>query len=136
MDPNFAFGRIVLGRFLMDRGMYKEAVAEFQTAVALAPTSSRRSYLACGYARAGDRDGALKILSALLEMSQREYVPPWAIAYIYIALGDRERALRWLEKAYEERSTSEVFLKVNPGFDPLRSDPRFQALLRRMNLPD
>jgi len=136
MDPNFAFVRMKLGQFLTDQGIYKEAIAELQTAVALAPTSSRRSALACGYARSGNSVEALRILSELRATSEREYVPPWVIANIYLALGDQERGMEWLEKAYEERSTSEIFLKANPGFDPLRSDPRFKALLRHMNLPD
>ena len=76
------------------------------------------------------------ILSELQEASKRAYVPPWAIAYVYTGLGDRGRAIEWLEKAYQERSTSEIFLVADPGFDPLRSDPRFKALLRHMNLPD
>jgi tetratricopeptide (TPR) repeat protein len=136
MDPNFAFVRMKLGQFLTDQGIYKEAIAELQTAVALAPTSSRRSALACGYARSGNRVEALRILSELRATSEREYVPPWVIANLYLALGDQERGMEWLEKAYEERSTSEIFLKANPGFDPLRADPRFKALLRHMNLPD
>jgi TolB-like protein/Tfp pilus assembly protein PilF len=136
MDPNFAFGRMVFGRYLIDRGMYKESIAELQTAVALSPTASRRSLLGWAYARSGNRVEALKILSELQEMSGREYVPPWAIANLYTGLGDRERAIEWLGRAYQERSTSEIFLKANPGFDPLRSDPRFKALLRQMNLPD
>lgn len=136
MDPNFAFGRMVFGRYLTDRGMYKESIAELQTAVALSPTPSRRSFLGWAYARSGNRAEALKILSELQQMSEREYVPPWAIANVYIGLGDRDRAIEWLEKAFQERSTSEIFLKANPGFDPLRSDPRFKALLRHMNLPD
>jgi tetratricopeptide (TPR) repeat protein len=136
MDPNFAFGRQVFGRYLMDREMYNESIAELQTAVALAPSPRSRSFLGGAYARSGNRAEALKILSELQEMSEREYVPPWAIANVYTGLGDRERAIEWLGKAYRERSTSEIFLKADPGFDPLRSDPRFKALLRQMNLPD
>jgi tetratricopeptide (TPR) repeat protein len=136
MDLNFAFGRQVFGRYLVDREMYDESIAELQTAVALAPTPRSRSLLGWAYARSGNTAEALKILSELQQTPEREYVPPWAIAYIYTGLGDRERAIEWLEKAYQERSTSEVFLKAHAGFDSLRSDPRFTALLRRMNLPD
>lgn len=136
MDLNFAFGRQVFGRYLMDREMYNESIAELRTAVALSPSPRSRGLLGSAYARSGNTAEALKILSELQEASKREYVPPWAIANIYSGLGDRERAIEWLEKAYQERSTSEIFLVADPGFDPLRSDPRFKALLRHMNLPD
>jgi len=74
-------------------------------------------------------------MSNLRGLSKQRYVSSYAIAYVYIPLGDFDQACAWLEKAYEEGSPGLVFLKVDPRMDPLRSDPRFQDLLRRMNLP-
>jgi len=68
------------------------------------------------------------------ELSHRRYAPPDCIAIIYLGLGDKDRALEWLRKAYEDRSFSLVFLKVDHMFDPLRSDPRFIALLKKVGL--
>ena len=94
-----------------------------------------RAALGRAYAVAGKRDEALKMLNELKERAKRSYVSPVGIAIIYVGLGEKEQAFSWLEKAYEDRSTWLIFLKVEPRFDPLRSDPRFQSLLRRMNFP-
>jgi len=71
----------------------------------------------------------------LLELNRHRYVSPVAMVHVYIGLGDKDRAFAWLEKAYQERSNLMAFLKVEPIADPLRSDPRFDDLLRRMGLP-
>ena len=68
-------------------------------------------------------------------MASQRYVPPLMIARIYVGLGDQTQALAWLEKSYQDRSLGEFDLLVAAEFDPLRSDPRFQDLLRRMGLP-
>lgn len=78
---------------------------------------------------------AWQIVNKLKVMSQRVYVSPLHMALVYTGLGERDRALVWLERAYKDRSNFMSRLKVDPRFDPLRSDPRFQNLLRRMNLP-
>lgn len=77
-----------------------------------------------------------KVIEELGELSKAQYVCPSYLARIYIGLDDKDRAIEWLEKAYEERSTDLVWLRVDPGFDALRSDPRFQDPLRRMNFPE
>ncbi|MEE8200993.1 MAG: hypothetical protein V3R29_07465 [Candidatus Acidoferrales bacterium] len=86
------------------------------------------------YAVAGKRSEARKILEELKEGSKRENVSPYYIAGMHAGLGEKEQALEWLEKAYEEREVAGA--KVDPWFDPLRSDPRFHSLLRRMNFPE
>ena len=88
------------------------------------------------YAMAGKRGEALKMLEELKQLSNRRYVPPSGMATVYVGLGEKDQAFEWLEKAYEERDRWLVFLKVDASLDPLRSDPRFQDLLRRMNLPE
>ena len=91
--------------------------------------------LARGYAAAGKRTEALTIISNLRELSKERYVSPVGMAQIYTALGDFDQAFAWLGKAYEEHADELTYAKVDPRWDPLRSDPRFQALLRRMNFP-
>jgi hypothetical protein len=83
----------------------------------------------------GRRDDAQKVLDKLNELSKHKYVSPVWRAKIYAGLEDKDRAFEWLEKAYEDRSIVSVgFIKTNPMFDPLRSDPRYADLLRRTNL--
>jgi hypothetical protein len=90
--------------------------------------------LAHAYALAGKRDEAERILGELLERSRGSYVEPMSIAVIYSGLGDKENALEWLEKARAQHSVGLLTLKVHPIFDGLRSNPRFQRLLRRIGL--
>jgi len=83
------------------------------------------------YAASGRRDEAVKLID---ELSRRPYPPPASIAIIYLGLGDKDRAFEWLSKAYEERSTELIWLKVEPLYDPVRPDPRFIELLKRVGL--
>ena len=87
-------------------------------------------------ARDGLRGYYLWLLEDLKEESKRKYVSPWLFAMTYGQLNEKEQALAWLEKAYEERNYGMTSLKVDPIYDPLRDDPRFQSLLRRMNFPE
>jgi hypothetical protein len=75
------------------------------------------------------------VLDELNEVSKQIYVSPYNIALIYAGLGEMDKALAWLERAFAERSTWMLYLKVDPWLDSLRSEPRFQDLLRRMNFP-
>jgi tetratricopeptide (TPR) repeat protein len=95
---------------------------------------SGRDWLAHGYARAGRRNEALKLLRELEALSTRERVSPAYIARIYSGLGARERALTWLRKAYDEHSDHVTNIGVDPAYDPLRSDPRFIEMLRGIGL--
>ena len=85
---------------------------------------------------AGRRQEAESILDQLLQRRGEGYLSAWAIAQCCAGLGDADRALHWLDTAYEERDGLMPFLAHWPSFDPLRADPRFQALLRRMNFPE
>lgn len=76
----------------------------------------------------------MRLVGRLKLLAGREYVPAYGLAEVYAALGDKEQAFAWLERAYEERSSELVYLKVEPRLDGLRSDLRFQHLLRRMRL--
>ena len=136
LNAGFYLAHSCLGLVYEQEKLYEEAVSEYQKAIALEPGSPRLAAgLARAYAAAGKRTEALKIISNLRELSKQRYVSPYGIAMIYAALGDFGQTFAWLEKAYEERSVGLVEFKVSPWFDPLRSNPRFQNLFRRMNFP-
>jgi tetratricopeptide (TPR) repeat protein len=97
-----------------------------------APSSLAR--LAEIYARAGERERARQLLKELIGMAGHRYVSPGAVAQVYGALNEKELALEWLEKAYEERSNHIAYLLVDSVHDPLRADSRFRDLLRRAGL--
>ncbi len=136
MDPTFTIAHLWLGQAYEQKGMYAEAIAEFQRAIA---GSGRSTFLlaALGHAHAasGNRAGAASLLEELTELSKHRYVAPYFLAVIEAGLGEHDRAFEFLEKAYAERSSWLVFLKVEPRLDSLRGDPRFQELLRRVGLP-
>jgi len=134
MDPNFALARNQLAQAYLQKHMNDEAVAELQKAAQLSGGSPTvMANLARAYVASGKRGEAIKLLTGLKKRSNSIYSHGSEIAVIYAALGDREQALNWLEKGYEERFNPGVLLR--PGFDPLRSDPRFQDLVRQIGLP-
>jgi DNA-binding winged helix-turn-helix (wHTH) protein/TolB-like protein/lipoprotein NlpI len=118
------------------KGMYQEAIATFDKARQVEDTPELKAFQAHTYALMGKRDEALKMIDELKAISvQERYVSPFYIAVIYAGLGEKDDAFAWLERAYQDRSWWMATLKANPQFDSLRSDARFQDLLRRMNLP-
>jgi DNA-binding winged helix-turn-helix (wHTH) protein/TolB-like protein len=117
------------------KGMYAEAVAYFEKARAVEDTPELKAFQAHTLALAGDKAGALKTIEELKAIPREtRYVSPFYIAVIYTGLGEKEQAIAWLEKAFEERSWWIATLRTNPQFDSLRGDPRFQNLLKRANL--
>ena len=136
MDASFPLAHACLSDSYKHKRMYDEAVTEMLKAIDLSGGSVVWvSALAQIYALAGKRSEAMKILNELNARSKREYVSPDLFAYIYASLGDNDQAFAWIEKAYEERSNLVSGLKSGRQLEPLRSDPRYQALLRRMNFP-
>src|SRR6202522_4844593 len=134
MDNDFALAHNQLGQAYLQKHMNGEAVAELQNAVQLSDGSPTcLANLARAYAASGRKGEAEKILGDLKRRSNpnSSFVPE--IATIYVALGDQDQAMEWLEKGYEERFNPGVLLR--PGFDPLRSEPRFKDLLRRIGFP-
>ena len=137
IDPNFARAHYYLGIAYVRKGAFGEAIAEFQRATTLSPNITQyKGGLGHAYARAGKSAEARKLLSELKEQSKRRYVSWLDFATIYAGLGEKDQAFACLEQAYEQRDTK-LFISGygNPLLDPLRPDPRFEDLLRRIGLP-
>ena len=134
LDPNYGIAHDDLASSYVRKGMYDQAMTEYVEAERLigTPFDADKAYV---YAMTGRKRQALAILYKLTEQWKQKEIQALPIAYVYLGLGENERALDWVEKAYEERDPDMTFLNVRPWVDPLRSDPRFQHLLRRMNFP-
>ena len=136
MDPNLVLAHSFLAQGYEQKAMYQEAVAEFQKIRSLSGGDpATTAALGEAFALSGIRGYWQKSLELENERSKRQYVSPASMAFIYARLGEKDLALEWLQKACEEPSLQVIHLKVEPVFDSLRPDPRFQALLRRMGLP-
>ena len=136
IDPNFAQAHDVLGLTYLRKGAFAEAIAEFQRAITLSPNITLyKAGLGQAYARTGKSSEARKLLYELKQQSKRSYVSWLGLADIYAGLAEKDQAFACVEQAYEQRDANLVQARVDPLLDPLRSDPRFQDLLRRMGLP-
>jgi TolB-like protein/DNA-binding winged helix-turn-helix (wHTH) protein/Tfp pilus assembly protein PilF len=136
MDPNFALPRMVLGEAYEQKGSYQQAIPELQKAASISHDSPLMlGALGHAYGVSGRSNEAETILSQLMEESKKQYVSPFYVAIVYAGQGENDKAMDWLEKAYQDRSNGVVFIKVDPQLDGMRSNPRFQAYLRRLALP-
>ena len=139
LDPNFIPGHVLLSLADLQESKYQDSVQEIDKALVVSPNSvDALSVLGYAYAVAGKKSDAQNVLDRLNEMSKQKYVAAESRAVIYAALGQKDQAFDWLQKAYEDRSITAggpfSMLKVHPAYDPLRPDPRWAALLRRVNL--
>jgi len=134
LDANFAEAHFHLAMVYEARHMYTEALAEFQKSAELFADPVMKIWEARVYALSGKRAEAERLLAAFLERAKTRYVSPYPIASIYAAMGDNERALAYLEKVFNEHSYYVVWLNIDPVFDRLRTDARFQDLLRRIGI--
>ncbi len=132
MEPDDAITRAQLGSAYLQKGLHKEAIGEFQKAVRASDADWALAALAYGHAVTGDRVEALRILRPV---EARGQAPPFVLAFAYAGLRDNDKAFAWLQKSFEERESGLVMIRIQPELAPLRSDPRFQRLLRRMNFP-
>jgi len=134
MDPGFAVAHYELGQAFAQKHMHDEAIAEFQRAIDLSGHSGAfDSNLAYVYAVSGRKEEAIQIVKNLEAQHDENPSADANLALIYVGLGDPDHAMNWLNKAYEARFNPSILLR--PAFDPLRSDARFQDLLRRIGLP-
>ena len=135
MDSNFSYASLSVAQDYIQLGKYQEAMAELNRARSI---SQDWSWIVgeIGYLDGllGKRDEARKIIQELTARSAREYIDPVLVAYVYIGLGDKDGALFWMEKGYQQRSGLIFWVKIEPHFDRLRSDPRFNDLVQRMRL--
>ncbi|HUR97175.1 MAG TPA: winged helix-turn-helix domain-containing protein [Pyrinomonadaceae bacterium] len=135
MDPNFADARFENGLLLAQLGSYEAALVEEKEALSLSANSTKiKSGLGIVYGRAGDLSNAKKVIDELIAGSGERYVSPMDIALIYSTMNDKDKAFEWLEKAYLARTPWMFELNVTPELAPLRDDPRFADLLRRVGL--
>ena len=136
LDPNFRVAHRFLGQVYEQDRIFDRAAAELERAAELSDNNPiDLGALGHLYALSGQRDSALRILDQLRRLATRRYISGYEFALVYVGLGRRDDAVRWLEKAFEERSAWMLHLKVDPRLDPLRSDPRFQDLQKRVGLP-
>ena len=133
MDSNFALAHNQLAQAYLQKQMFGEAVGELQKAIKISGGSPTfTANLARTYAAMGRTNEAIELLDDLRKHSSPGYSRASEIAAVYVALGDNDRAMTWLEKGFDERFNPGVLLR--PGFDPIRSDPRFQNFLHRIGL--
>lgn len=136
MDAHFAISYQVLGEAYLSKGMYREGLLALEQFSALSRSSATsRALLGYSHARLGEHGAALRLIEELDAASQHGFVPALLFALVYAGLDDQDQAFSWLEKAYEERFYRLAYLKVEALWDPLRSDPRFADLLRRVGIP-
>jgi len=136
LDPNYSVTYWILGLLLRKLGRYDPAIEEGRKGVTLSGGSPlMRAALAQTLGAAGERKEAIQLLDALTELAKEKYVAPYFLAGIYVGLGKNDRAIEYLEIAYEEHSHWLTYLHMDPSMDALRDNPRFQDLLRRVGLP-
>lgn len=132
-SPKFPLAHLWLGRAYEQKEMYAEAITEFEEAgTALRDWPVIIAAAGHAYARWGHKSEATAAMRRMNELSKEEYVTPYGVALIYAGLDDKDHAMNWLQNAYEDRSHWLVWLNLDPRFDNVRSDPRFQELLQRM----
>ena len=137
LDPNFWGVHWGLGHYHREKGEYDEAIAAFQRAIDSGGGHTLPlTDLGYSYAIAGQPAEARKLLDQLKALAEDSYVSPYNIATIHVGLGETDEAFVWLEKAFEKRSRSLAWLNVAKEYDGLRSDPRFQSLVKRVGLPE
>jgi tetratricopeptide (TPR) repeat protein len=135
LDPGFAQGHWCLGLASLAEKHYTEAVAEMQRANALGTTPIYAYGVGYAYAATGNKLKARAMIEELKGESQTTYVPAYFIAAIYGALGEKDQAFAWLQRAYDERDPQITYLLLDPFMDPLRSDARFNDLVRKVGFP-
>jgi len=130
IDPTFYDAHLNLGTALLLKGDVPAAIAEYTNAQQLSDDLPPRVLLAGAKAQSGDKEAAARMLAELAELSQHRYVNAYLPALLNLSLNNREEAIRWLEQAVANHEVTRI--QVHPIFDPLRGDPRFEALVRKV----
>ncbi len=138
LDPNSALTHHSLGMAHVMKGMIEEGISEIKLAIELSEgkVANWISDLALAYAKAGKINEVRDILADMLRINEQSRRPDTEIAGVYVSLGDKDKAMEWLEKAYNRRAGYLVMINVDSSFDDIRSDPGFQALRKKMGFPD
>jgi serine/threonine-protein kinase len=135
LDPNFVRGHATVGWAYVKKGLYEKGIESLETAVALSPGDTMwLAQLGQVYGMAGEVNKARDVLRQLDDLARERYVSPYHMAYVHTGLGEWDRAIDYLENAYETRAGAVYGIKGSFLFTALHSHPRFTALLRRMNL--
>jgi TolB-like protein/Tfp pilus assembly protein PilF len=133
MDPGYYYAHVDLGQVFAAKRTFDQAISEYQKARALNDDPFVLGLLGHAYASSGNKREALKILEQLKEISRQRYVSMYSFAIVYLALGDEQEALRWLEQCYQDRAGADIgWIRVDALVDPLRGDPRFEALAEKI----
>ena len=136
LDPRFYYAHWNLAQALEMKGDLRGALTEYKKAVELDDDPFVLALLGQAYAKVGQRDEALKILAQLRQIAAHRYVPSYSFALLHMALGEKDKAIEWLERSYHDGAGLDViFLKVDPMLDPLQKEPRFQALVQKVFAP-
>jgi tetratricopeptide (TPR) repeat protein len=138
MDSSFSAVHAWLGKVHLQKSRYEEALREFKKERDISGRSDPL-FEACegvAYQRWGRKSEAQQVLDDLLKQAEKGYVPPISLANLYFALGEKDKGFKWLDKAYEERDSTILEIKVDPGFDSVRSDSRFTAMLKKIGLEE
>jgi len=135
LDPNYFLAHMLLGDSYAQKGHMSEAIPELEKAVSLGECNQSLGELGHAYALSRKRQEAQRMADKLIAEWKGSHVGAYSIAVIEVGLGQEDRALAWLERAYEDRTFFMLDLEREPEFDPLRSNQRFKDLLRRMNFP-
>ena len=136
LEPGFSYAHTFLGYALDGKGQFAEAISEYEKAISLSDDGYTRAVLIRTLVRMGRRSEAERQMEALRTLGSKKYVPNFCFAIAHTALGDKEAAMALLEKDVEERSSYVATIGIELALDELRSDARFKALLKRMNLPE
>ena len=136
LDPTSGVAHFGLGWAYRCKSLYEPAIPALRKAIEHFPGTTPLAVLGEVYAAAGYQNEAKKTLEQLNQLSKQQYLTAYGVARVYVTLGETNQAFHWLETAYRERDNWMLLLKVDPSLDALRSDPRFQDLLRRMDFPE
>jgi len=133
MDPGYYYGHADLGQVFAAKRSFDEAISEYQKARALNDDPFVLGLLGHAYASSGNKTDALRVLDQLKQLSKQRYVSAYSFAIVYLALDDKQEALRWLEQSYQDRAGADIgWIRVDSLLDPLHGDPGYEALAEKI----